>query len=103
MYKRQAQDPDHAEAAIFAAHCASITGRHAHAAALLTRVKAQLTDPWARTAVLLKLAEEVWGTGDLAAGAEALAEASGLGGESQALVTASQAVHAVLGLSLIHI
>jgi len=92
-----AQDPDHAEAAIFAAHCASITGRHAHAAALLTRVKAQLTDPWARTAVLLKLAEEVWGTGDLAAGAEALAEASRLGGESQALVTASQAVHAVLG------
>ncbi len=85
------------EAAVFAAHCASITGRHHHAVALLNQVKPHLTDPWQRTAVLIKLAEEVWGTGDLAAGAAALEEAAALGGESAALVAANTAVHSVLG------
>ncbi len=94
----QERDPAQwAEAAIFAAHCASITGRHHQAVSLLSQVKPHLTDPWRRTAVLIKLAEEVWGTGDLAAGAAALAEAAALGGESTALVAANTAVQRVLG------
>jgi len=84
------------EAALLASWCHSLNGDHATSIELLRAALPREADPWACAAIRLRIAEEHWWTGDLAAGQAVLDEAAAEDGPGAALAAAQRSAHAVL-------
>lgn len=85
-----------AAAALTASWCASQMGRHDDAVAFLREAMAKEADPWVRSAMRLRIGEELWWTGRTAEGAAALESAAQEPGPWTALTDAQVGVHHML-------
>ena len=85
-----------AAAALLASWCLAESGRHDDAIALLRDAATRATDPWEQAAMHLRVAEELWWTGRVAAARHALQDAPLPDGPWTALLDAQRGVFAVL-------
>ena len=83
-------------AALMASWCVSIVGKHDHAIHFLREALAIESDPWARAAMRLRIAEEYWWTGRLDEGHAVLDESAADPGPWNTLLDAQRGVHAML-------
>ena len=84
------------EAALMASWCVATMGQHDQAIEFLRNALACETDPWARAAMRLRIAEEYWWTGRTTQGEAVLAEGDRDPGPWTALLDAQRGVHALL-------
>ncbi|MEQ1700701.1 MAG: LuxR C-terminal-related transcriptional regulator [Ilumatobacteraceae bacterium] len=85
-----------AAAALTASWCAAQMGRHDDAVTFLREAMATEADPWVRSAMRLRIGEELWWTGRTAEGAAALDSAAQEPGPWTALTDAQVGVHHML-------
>ncbi len=85
-----------AAGAMMASWCAGQMGRHDDAVRFLRDALPQETDPWARAAMRLRIAEELWWTGRTEEGAATLADADAEPGPWTALIDAQRGMHHML-------